>query len=159
MFAVIKPGLIIHAGGSRIDPMKELYPGWDIVKVDQTSNENLEKWDYRKSEVKAGDGNIFFSFHDDKYWSPEFINLLDNWATEWMPYSVETFFDLNCLVVDEENVIFSNYNKELFPSHDPFPLMSHVIQCMPPSQKYLCLNLETWQLTLYFLRVENNSLL
>lgn len=126
VFAVIKPGLIIYAGGSRIDPMQELYPGWDIVKVDQSSNVNQKKWYDRKDKVKSGDGNVFFSFHDDKYWSPDFINLLDNWATEWMPYSLETFFDLNCLVVDEENVIFSNYNKELFSTLKKYNVNCHV---------------------------------
>jgi N-dimethylarginine dimethylaminohydrolase len=126
VFAILKPGLIIYAGGSKIDGLRELYPGWDVIQVSNSGNKNQKKWLERKEKVRAGDGNVFFSFHNNKYWSQEFVDLVDNWATEWMPYSLETFFDLNCLVVDEENVIFSNYNKKLFNTLEKYNVNCHI---------------------------------
>ena len=43
-----------------------------------------------------------------------------------MPYSLETCFDINCLVVNEENVIFSNENYELFKFLEKHNINPHV---------------------------------
>jgi hypothetical protein len=42
------------------------------------------------------------------------FNFLDTWFSSLMGYSKETYFDVNCLVVDEENVIVNTYNKKFF---------------------------------------------
>ena len=39
---------------------------------------------------------------------------------------VRNVFDLNCLVVDEENVIFSNYNKKLFKTLEKYNVNCHI---------------------------------
>ena len=35
-----------------------------------------------KSAAKGGQGNVFFSFHDEKYWSDEFFQFLNAWTTD-----------------------------------------------------------------------------
>jgi hypothetical protein len=44
----------------------------------------------------------------------EFTQFVDTYLNKWTGFVAETVFDVNCLVLDEENVIFSAYNKEVF---------------------------------------------
>jgi hypothetical protein len=46
--------------------------------------------------------------------TPEFSHYVNTYLTEWTGSVAETVFDVNCLVLDEENVVFSNYNKKVF---------------------------------------------
>ena len=128
-FAILKPGVIIST--SEEAKVKEFYKGWDVFCVDQNTTwyndkETYLKFRSDKSAAKGGQGNVFFSFHDEKYWSDEFFQFLNAWTTEWMPYSLETCFDINCLVVNEENVIFSNENYELFKFLEKHNINAHV---------------------------------
>lgn len=128
-FAILKPGVIIsHADEPRVN---EFYKGWDVFTVDLptayfNNRETLLKFNSDKSAAKGGQGNVFFSFHNEKYWGDEFFQFLNAWTTEWMPYSLETCFDINCLVVNEENVIFSNENYELFKFLEKHNINPHV---------------------------------
>ena len=49
----------------------------------------------------------------------KWLSTLDNlqscsYLNKWTGFVAETVFDVNCLVLDEENVIFSAYNKDVF---------------------------------------------
>jgi hypothetical protein len=46
--------------------------------------------------------------------TPEFTAFVDTYLKKWTGFVAETVFDVNCLVLDEENVIFSAYNKQVF---------------------------------------------
>jgi len=55
-----------------------------------------------------------YAFEDKVYNDEVWFNFLDTWFSSLMGYSKETYFDVNCLVVDEENVIVNTYNKKFF---------------------------------------------
>ena len=55
-----------------------------------------------------------YAFEDKKYNDEKWFNFLDTWFTSLMGYSKETYFDVNCLVIDESNVIFSGDNPNIF---------------------------------------------
>jgi len=44
----------------------------------------------------------------------EFANFVDTYLHKWTGFVKETVFDVNCLVLDEHNVIFSAYNKQVW---------------------------------------------
>jgi hypothetical protein len=50
----------------------------------------------------------------DQDTTPEFANFVDTYLTKWTGHVQETVFDVNCLVLDEQHVIFSSYNKDVF---------------------------------------------
>ena len=51
---------------------------------------------------------------DDKYIDPAWNKLVTTWLSEWVGYAKETIFDVNVLSLDENHVVVSNYNKEVF---------------------------------------------
>lgn len=52
---------------------------------------------------------------------------LDKWLTEWKGYAQEVFFDSNVLVVDSNNVIFSNYQPGIFKVMEKYGINCHVV--------------------------------
>lgn len=113
VFAILKPGVILHARYDSEYYAEGFFKHWDLCKVPKEQ----EGWTFHSNWVdeKAEHQKSFsYNFTDDKYSDMQWKNLLNNWFSNWIGYAKETFFDLNCLVVDESNVIFSGYNKEIF---------------------------------------------
>lgn len=109
VFAILKPGVILS---SKHDVNLDLagdFPGWDVCKI----------WDssiWAAMEVgKFKEENFNGSWYvQGQTPTPEFINFVDTYLKNWVGFVSETVFDVNCLVLDEGNVIFSAYNKQVF---------------------------------------------
>ena len=109
VFAILKPGVILS---SKWDDQLDLagdFPGWDVCKI----------WD--SSIWAAMEVGKFKEEHFNGSWyvqgqipTPEFAHFVDTYLQKWVGYVSDTVFDVNCLVLDEENVIFSAYNKQVF---------------------------------------------
>lgn len=64
-----------------------------------------------------------FSSTDGKYsdaW-------LDKWLTQWKGYAQEVFFDSNVLVIDSQNVLFSNHQPGIFKVMEKYGINCHVV--------------------------------
>lgn len=109
VFAILKPGVILS---SKHDVNLDLagdFPGWDVCKI----------WDssiWAAMEVgKFKEENFNGSWYvQGQTPTAEFTNFVDTYLKNWVGFVSETVFDVNCLVLDEENVIFSAYNKQVF---------------------------------------------
>jgi len=108
IFAILKPGLIITEAKSHL--YSELYPNWDIIEV-KRSRHKIYDWNVGLKEKIMP---YFYRFENKKYHQEAFYQYIEKWLTHWVGYSQETVWDINCLVLDEENVVFSQENKELF---------------------------------------------
>tara|TARA_E500000318_G_C3567164_1_gene216181 strand:- start:472 stop:1410 length:939 start_codon:yes stop_codon:yes gene_type:complete len=100
-FAILKPGLLIAS--NYFPSYDETFPGW--TKIDLSNPEFKQQ------------GNA----HNGKWWLPD-VNINDNksfgkhieqHAVDWVGEYTETYFELNCLVIDEQNVIMLGSNKNL----------------------------------------------
>ena len=113
VFAILKPGLILLADNSST-VLPELQK-WDIIRVsrDQKLSAGVPFQKFRK-EKEEYSREVSYAFEDAKYNDERWLHFLNTWFSSLMGYAEETYFDVNCLVVDEENVIFSSYNKEIF---------------------------------------------
>lgn len=113
VFAILKPGCILHANYDSSYYAQGIFPGWDMCKVpkEKEALKFHKNWVEIKTESRK---KVSYNFEDGKYSDDQWKHLLNTWFTDWVGFSKETFFDLNCLVVDESNVIFSGYNKEIF---------------------------------------------
>jgi len=85
------------------------FPGWEVLRIMDSSID---------AAMAAGK---FRYENGPQAWyvtgqtpSLEFSQYVDTYLTEWTGFVAETVFDVNCLVLDEENVIFSAYNKQVF---------------------------------------------
>ena len=92
VFCPIKEGVIIATPSAR--NLEYIFPKWDILYLD-FNTQDLN--DMHRSR------NIV--------WSPKHI---PEEYVRWVGYSPETFFDVNCLQLDENHLMVTRYNKQVF---------------------------------------------
>jgi glycine amidinotransferase/scyllo-inosamine-4-phosphate amidinotransferase 1 len=109
VFAILKPGVILS---SKHDANLELardFPGWDVCKIWDSSIWAAMEVGKFKYEQSPGAWYV-----QGQTPTPEFTQFVNTYLTKWTGFVAETVFDVNCLVLDEQHVIFSAYNKEVF---------------------------------------------
>jgi hypothetical protein len=52
---------------------------------------------------------------------------MDKWLTQWKGYAQEVFFDSNVLVIDSQNVLFSNHQPGIFKVMEQYGINCHVV--------------------------------
>lgn len=124
VFAILKPGVILSSMHDADINYKESFPGWEVCKV----------WDpsiWAAMEI----GKFRYENFNGRWYVPgvnptgEFANYVDTYLNKWTGFVKETVFDVNCLVLDEQHVIFSSYNKQVFDfcrSHGIEPIISEL---------------------------------
>ena len=101
VFCPVKEGVIIstHYGEKAI--YEQTFPGWRVHWLPDVTKARREK---------AKQSNVTNEFHkwwvpDNMYHSPVFNKYIMEKVRHWTGDSTETVFDVNCLVIDEKNVI------------------------------------------------------
>ena len=92
VFCPVKEGVIIATPSAR--NLEYLFPDWDILYLD-INTQDLNDMKMSKDIV----------------WSPKHI---PEEYIRWVRYSPETFFDVNCLQLDEKHLMVTRYNKQVF---------------------------------------------
>jgi hypothetical protein len=109
VFAILKPGVILSSKHDvNLDLAKD-FPGWEVHKVWDSSI--LAAMEVGKFKQENFNGRWYVTGQTP---TPEFADYVDTYLNKWTGFVSETVFDVNCLVLDEENVIFSAYNKPVF---------------------------------------------
>lgn len=116
IFAILKPGLILAEKKTHLHD--ELYPNWDIIEVSRHAQSILEWIKGTKHKMNP----YMYAFSNKEYHQEAFYQYINKWLTDWVGYSQETVWDINCLVLDEENVVFSQENKELFKKLEKYKI-------------------------------------
>jgi len=109
VFAILKPGVLLS---SKWDDQLDLdadFPGWDVSKLEHSTISHAMAVGKFKEENFNGAWYV-----QGQTPTNEFTKFVDTYLKEWVGYVSDTVFDVNCLVLDEENVIFSAYNKQVF---------------------------------------------
>ena len=109
VFAILKPGVILSSKHDMHLHLAEDFPEWEVLKIWDSSiwaAMEVGKFKYEKTP-----GAWYVQGQTP---TPEFTEFVDTYLTKWTGFVAETVFDVNCLVLDEENVIFSAYNKDVF---------------------------------------------
>jgi len=109
VFAILKPGVILSSKHDENLDLARDFPGWDVCKI----------WDpsiWAAMEVgKFKEENFNGAWYvQGQTPTKQFSDFVDRYLNNWVGFVEETVFDVNCLVLDEENVIFSAYNKQVF---------------------------------------------
>lgn len=109
VFAILKPGVILSSKHDVNLDLSGDFPGWEVLKIWDSSiwaAMEVGKFKYEKSP-----GAWYVQGQTP---TPEFTSFVDTYLNRWTGFVAETVFDVNCLVLDEGNVIFSAYNREVF---------------------------------------------
>lgn len=124
VFAILKPGVILSTMHDKEINYQKDFPGWEVLKI----------WD--ASILAAMEiGKFKYENFNDRWYVPgvkptdEFATFVDTYLTQWTGYVKETVFDVNCLVLDEQHVIFSAHNQQVFDyckRHSITPIISEL---------------------------------
>ena len=109
VFAILKPGVILSSKHDVHLHLDKDFPGWEVLKIWDSSI--VAAMEMGKFKQDANPGAWYVQGQTP---TPEFTAFVDTYLKEWTGFVAETVFDVNCLVLDESNVIFSAYNKSVF---------------------------------------------
>lgn len=124
VFAILKPGVILSTRHDAKIQFANEFPGWDIYRVRDASIEAAMTVGKFKHENFNGRWYV-----QGQTPTPEFRTFVDTYLRDWTGFVSETVFDVNCLVLDEQNVIFSAHNADVFrycESHGINPIVSEL---------------------------------
>jgi hypothetical protein len=106
-FAILKPGLIL--ANRYFDDYERTFPGWEIIMLNNpTYRAAPSLGNFQKYPVQNG-----------KFWDTSvgtnyaFNQHVIQHALDWVGMYTETYFELNCLVVNESNVVMLAENEIL----------------------------------------------
>jgi hypothetical protein len=124
VFAILKPGVILSSKHDENLNFERDFPGWEVLRILDSSIEaamSVGKFRYEESP-----GAWYVQGQTP---TAEFTAYVDTYLNKWTGFVAETVFDVNCLVLDESNVIFSAYNKSVFDfceRHQINPIISEL---------------------------------
>ncbi len=101
-----KPGVLLTCNEAKTYT-ENIFKGWSACEVESGFGQ-MKNWGIFKADTRS------YAFDDDKYIDPAWNKLVSTWLSEWVGYAKETIFDVNVLSLDENHVVVSNYNKEVF---------------------------------------------
>jgi len=117
-FTPVKPGLIISI--EDMPTYADTFPGWEVVYLAGESFNKMQEFLDLKQK-NQGKWWIKGSEYDS-----ELIEYVETWLQDWVGYVEESVFDVNALVVDQQNIIVSSYNKTAFDAFERHGITPHV---------------------------------
>jgi N-dimethylarginine dimethylaminohydrolase len=116
-FTPIKPGLIVSI--EDMPTYSQTFPGWEVVYLKGESSLKMQPFlDLKKKN--QGRWWIKGSEYDQ-----ELIDYVETWLQDWVGYAEESVFDVNILVIDQQNVIVNGYNKKAFDAFERHGITPH----------------------------------
>jgi hypothetical protein len=109
VFAILKPGVILSSKHDVNLDLERDFPGWEVLKIWDSSI--WAAMEVGKFKYESNPGAWYVQGQTP---TPEFTEFVNTYLNKWTGFVAETVFDVNCLVLDESNVIFSAYNREVF---------------------------------------------
>jgi hypothetical protein len=105
VFSPIVPGLLVTYEDESL--YKNTFPTWEVIKI---KRHELHDNDLALRALKKTNGAWWVPSHE---FDQELIEFVDKNFRGWTGYAIETFFDVNLLMIDEKNAIINSEHKEL----------------------------------------------
>jgi hypothetical protein len=124
VFDILKPGVILSSKHDAQLHLATDFPGWEVLKIWDSSIWAAMEVGKFKYEQSPGAWYV-----QGQTPTAEFTNFVNTYLNKWTGFVAETVFDVNCLVLDEQNVIFSAYNRDVFDfckKHKINPIISEL---------------------------------
>jgi hypothetical protein len=104
-FAVLRPGLMI--ANNYFEDYDTYFPGWELIRLDSPS--------FFANKAKPHRPHSNGKFYDTTVGTNRAFNEhVIKHALDWVGMYTETYFELNCLVVNENTVVMMGENDNLF---------------------------------------------
>lgn len=106
-FAILRPGLIL--ANHYFDDYERTFPGWEIIRLDEPTFGAAPSQGHSQP----------YPIYNGKFWDTTvgtnrtFNQHIIQHALDWVGCYTETYFELNCLVINENEVMMLAENHEL----------------------------------------------
>ena len=107
VFTVLKPGVILTSFWDAGVAYKDDFPNWKLHRVE---NPSMERFNDFRDKLHPGQNWITPGVDN----APRFKQYVDTYLKDWTGEMHESVFDVNCLIVNQENVIFGCYDEAVF---------------------------------------------
>jgi hypothetical protein len=118
-FSILKPGVLMTS--SYFDDYERTFPGWKQINISQPEFLHHKNAGFRPGPRGTG----------GKWWMPgmEQSNAFNEYvlkhARDWIGDYTETYFEVNCLVIDEKNVLTVGENEAVFRELEKQGITAH----------------------------------
>jgi hypothetical protein len=121
VFCPVKPGLIVTTYEYNWVFKNSIFKNWDFIYTDNNSWEQTKpiKENSVYKMLKKTQNKWYVEGEED---NDEFINFTNTYLKEWVGYCAESVFDVNMLVLDQNNVIVNSFNKKIFDSFKKYKI-------------------------------------
>jgi N-dimethylarginine dimethylaminohydrolase len=117
-FSPVKPGLIVSI--EDMPKYSKTFPGWEVVYL------KGESWTKVKPFLDLKKKNQGRWWIKGSEYDQELIDYVETWLQDWVGYVEESVFDVNILVIDQQNVIVNGYNKQAFDAFERHGITPHI---------------------------------
>ena len=117
-FTPVKPGLIVSI--QDMPTYATTFPGWEVVYLAG------ESWDKIQPFLDLKQKNQGRWWIKGSEYDTELIDYVETWLQDWVGYVEESVFDVNILVIDQQNVIVNSYNKQAFDAFERHGVTPHI---------------------------------
>jgi hypothetical protein len=117
-FAVLKPDVLLTS--AYYDDYDRTFPGWHKINI------SVPEF-YRHGHISQRKGPI----NNSKWWLPgvsdsaKFNDHVIKHAQDWVGDYTETYFEVNCLVIDEKNILMLGENEGVFRELEQHGITAH----------------------------------
>ena len=118
-WCILKPGVIVTLFD--LQNYSEKFPGWDICYLEDKYWDQLSPFRTMKKKV-GGKWWIKGQEHND-----QLIDYVETWLGDWVGYCEETVFEVNCLVIDESNVLVIAQDDDVCKQLEQVGITPHVV--------------------------------
>jgi glycine amidinotransferase len=119
VFSPVVPGLIVTYMPP--DTYKNSFPNWEIIQVPWHSPTDN---DLALRSLKATNGQWYIK---DQELDQNLIDLVFSKFKAWTGYSIETQFDVNLFMIDQQNAIVNSYNPTVISALERYGITSHIV--------------------------------
>ena len=117
-FTPVKPGLIVSI--KDMPTYADTFPGWEVVYL---AGESWTKVQPFLDLKKKNQGKWWIKGSE---YDTELIEYVETWLQDWVGYVEESVFDVNILVIDQQNIVVNSYNKQAFDAFERHGITPHI---------------------------------
>jgi len=117
-FTPVKPGLIVSI--EDMPTYADTFPGWEVVYL------GGESWNKVRSFLDLKEKNQGRWWIKGSEYDDELIEYVETWLQDWVGYVEESVFDVNILVIDQQNVVVNGYNEKAFDAFKRHDVTPHI---------------------------------
>lgn len=117
VFSPVVPGLLVTYEAPHL--YADTFPEWEVVRVSRAQSQAN---DLALRALKATNGSWWIPGHE---FDRDLIEFVDQNFKGWTGYAIETYFDVNLLMIDEKNAIINSGNEKIMAALEARGITAH----------------------------------